>query len=136
MNPEPLTLEVGICEGESYDFFGTSYSETGTYTYRKENEAMCDSVYILNLRVDPLPAKPSVTVSGNRLTSSALNGNQWFDEQGPIAGATEQSFTPSVSGNYFVVVSNGGCESEPSDTYYVNLSGNQQVAWNLHRGWN
>src|SRR5699024_5619296 len=38
-NPEPLTLEVGICEGESYDFFGTSYSETGTYTYRKENEA-------------------------------------------------------------------------------------------------
>ena len=97
---------------------------------------MCDSVYILNLRVDPLPAKPSVTVSGNRLTSSALNGNQWFDEQGPIAGATEQSFTPSVSGNYFVVVSNGGCESEPSDTYYVNLSGDQQVAWNLHSGWN
>lgn len=135
-NPEPLTLDVGICEGESYDFFGTSYSETGTYTYRKENEAMCDSVYILNLRVDPLPAKPSVTVSGNRLTSSALNGNQWFDEQGPIAGATEQSFTPSVSGNYFVVVSNGGCESEPSDTYYVNLSGDQQVAWNLHSGWN
>lgn len=134
--PEPLTLEVGICEGESYDFFGTRYSETGTYTYQKENEAMCDSVYILNLRVDPLPAKPSVTVSGNRLTSSALSGNRWFDENGPIEGATGQSFTPSVSGNYFVVVSNGGCESEPSDTYYVNLSGGQQVAWNLQGGWN
>lgn len=135
-NPEPLTMEVGICEGESYDFFGTRYSETGTYTYRKENEAMCDSVYILNLRVDPIPAKPSVTVSGNRLTSSALDGNQWFDEFGPISGATEQSFTPSVSGNYFVVVSNGGCESEPSDTYYVNMSGDHQVAWNLRSGWN
>lgn len=134
--PEPLTLEVGICEGESYDFFGTHYSETGTYTYQKENEVMCDSVYILNLRVDPLPTKPSVRVSGNRLTSSALNGNQWFDENGPIEGATEQSFTPSVSGNYFVVVSNGGCESEPSDTYYVNLSGEQQITWNLHSGWN
>lgn len=135
-DPEPKTIDVDICEGESYEFFGQSYNQAGTYTYAKENPYMCDSVYILNLRVNPYPEKPIITVNGSQLSSSALKGNQWFDEEGAIEGAVEQTFTPTVSGNYYVVVSNGVCESEPSDTYYVNLSGEQQVTWNLQSGWN
>ncbi len=135
-HPEPDTLNIDICEGERYDFFGTPYNQTGIYYHRKENTYMCDSVYVLNLRVNPYPAKPIVTVAGAILTSSALTGNQWFNEDGAIDGAVDQSFTPTVSGNYYVVVSNGGCESEPSDTYYVDLSGEQSISWNLREGWN
>jgi gliding motility-associated-like protein len=32
---------------------------------------------------------------------------QWYDQNGPIAGATSQTYTPTVSGTYSVYVSNG-----------------------------
>lgn len=56
-HPEPDTLNIDICEGERYDFFGTPYNQTGIYYHRKENTYMCDSVYVLNLRVNPYPGK-------------------------------------------------------------------------------
>jgi len=35
---------------------------------------------------------------------------QWYDQSGPIAGATNQTYTPTVSGTYSVVINNGpGC---------------------------
>lgn len=52
--------------------------------------------------------------SGPLLTATTdMDGSfQWHDQSGPISGATGATFTPSVSGSYFVVVSNeNGCES-------------------------
>ncbi|HHJ50082.1 MAG TPA: T9SS type A sorting domain-containing protein [Phaeodactylibacter sp.] len=54
----------------------------------------------------------SLTVSGTTLTANQSNGTyQWLDcENGiPITGATSQSFTPSQSGTYAVVVTANGC---------------------------
>jgi hypothetical protein len=50
------------------------------------------------------------------LYSSAVSGNQWFDLQGSITGATLNYFVPSNQGSYFVRVGLSGCLSEPSDT--------------------
>ncbi|MEZ4924681.1 MAG: hypothetical protein R3A50_00280 [Saprospiraceae bacterium] len=46
-------LEATICFGESYPFFGASYSTTGAYQAILVNQYGCDSVIILNLSVLP-----------------------------------------------------------------------------------
>ena len=72
------------------------------------------------------PIDNTVTQSGNTLTATA-SGNytyQWGDCSNgfiPINGETGQSFTPTVSGNYAVIISNGNC-SVTSDCINVTIS--------------
>lgn len=136
--PEPDTLDVTICEGDIYDFHGMECEQAGVYRYSKDNEYMCDSVFVLNLTVLPLPEKPLVTFDGEKtLVSSADKGNQWYSIDGtPIEGATEQKFTPEEDGTYYVRVSNGSCTSQPSQAYRVFLSNATNLQMNLAKGWN
>lgn len=136
--PKPDSLSVSICEGDVYDFFGEEIDKAGTYRYSKSNDYMCDSVFVLNLSVLPRHERPIVTVEDiHTLVSSAEKGNQWFTEDGiPIENATEQRFTPEEDGIYYVVVSNGPCFSEPSQSYRVRLSTETDLALNLSKGWN
>lgn len=136
--PEPDTLDVAICEGDIYDFHGMECEQAGVYRYSKDNEYMCDSVFVLNLTVLPLPEKPLVTFEGEKtLVSSAEKGNQWYSIDGtPIEGASEQKFTPEEDGTYYVRVSNGSCTSQPSQAYRVFLSNATNLQMNLAKGWN
>ncbi len=135
--PKPDTLQIQICEGDRFMFHGEEYDKTGTYYYRVSNEFMCDSIYVLELVVNPIPEAPTVTVSGKAtLTSSAERGNQWYKDGWPIDGATEQVFTATETGMYYVTASNGTCESEPSAEYYVNLDEVSEVTISLTNGWN
>ncbi|MFO7867873.1 MAG: gliding motility-associated C-terminal domain-containing protein [Bacteroidales bacterium] len=45
-------VSVDICAGESYDFFGNSYNNAGTYTYVETNQYGCDSTIALSVSVD------------------------------------------------------------------------------------
>lgn len=138
IKPDVDTLNVSICEGDVYDFFGAEYDKSGTYRFTKSNEFMCDSVYVLNLSVLPRHERPIVTVEGTHtLVSSAEKGNQWFKEDGTMVdGETGQKFTPTIDGVYYVAVSNGSCFSEPSQAYRVKLSTETDLALNLSKGWN
>lgn len=134
--PEPQTLDIEICEGESYEFNGERYSRTGTYSARVPNDFMCDSIYTLNLRVNPIPEAPTITVKGrSTLVSSAEIGNQWYKDGYPIEGADGKEYTATESGLYSVTASNGRCESEPSTEYFVNLDIPAEMTINLPRGW-
>ncbi len=134
--PTPVVSGIQICEGEKYLFHGKEYSQTGRFEYRKPNEFMCDSIYILNLTVNPIPSAPTVTVTGRMtLTSSAERGNQWYKDGEPIAGATDQTYTASETGKYFVTASNGSCESDPSDEFYVNVDDITELRIPLPQGW-
>ena len=136
--PKVDSVKVDICEGETCLFHGTEYDQTGVYRFTKDNEFMCDSVYVLDLSVHkPLDA-PVVTVEGsNTLVSSAVKGNQWFKADGtPVEGATEQRFTPTEDGVYYVAASNGSCYSEPSLLYNVVLTDRIDLDMNLQEGWN
>lgn len=44
---------VQICEGESYDFFGTNYEVSGRYTQEFISSFGCDSIIALNLEILP-----------------------------------------------------------------------------------
>ncbi len=76
------TINVTICEGESYDFYGLLLSSAGTYVHVIENQFTCDSVITLNLTVNPLPPPLQLNVNicegeiynfyGNILSTSGL----------------------------------------------------------------
>lgn len=138
IKPDVDTLNVCICEGDIYDFFGRDCDKAGTYHYSKSNEYMCDSVYVLNLSVLPQHERPTVTVEGTHtLVSSSEKGNQWFRENGTmVANATEQKFTPKEDGIYYVAVSNGACYSEPSQAYRVQMTDRMNLQKDLSKGWN
>lgn len=134
--PEPKIIDVDICEGDVYDFYGESYNKTGTYSHRIPNEFMCDSIITLNLRVNPIPEPPTITISGkSTLISSAERGNQWYKDGSPIDDATEQQYTATETGLYSVTASNGRCESEPSEEYFVNLDTQVEYTIDLSHGW-
>jgi hypothetical protein len=67
------------------------------------------SVYIFNTCI----SNPNVTVTGITLTST-MNGSvyQWLDcdnGNSVISSETNQSYTPTVNGNYAVIVTEGSC---------------------------
>lgn len=135
--PEPVIMDVEICEGDIFTFRGVDYDKNGIYNHRIQNEFMCDSVYTINLTVKPIPEAPSITVSGkSTLISSAERGNQWYKDSFPIDGATEQQYTATESGLYSVTASNGRCESEPSEEVFVNLAPVVGLTIPLSQGWN
>ena len=60
------------------------------------------------------PGIPTITETGNTLTSSALNGNQWLFNGSPIAGATARNYNnQGIEGEYRVVATNF-CGSDTS----------------------
>ena len=138
IKPDVDTLTVTICEGETCYFHGAEYDKTGLYTYTQSNDYMCDSVFVLNLTVAKELDAPTVTVEGvATLVSSAQKGNQWFKEDGtPVEGATEQRFTPTEDGIYYVAASNGSCFSAPSQMYRVQMSDRLDLTLDLAQGWN
>lgn len=136
--PTPDTLAVTICEGDFCEFHGKEYNQTGIYRHTVSNEYMRDSLYILQLTVIPRLDAPIVTVEGTHtLVSSAAKGNQWFRKDGTLVkDATEQKFTPTEDGIYYVAVSNGSCYSEPSNAYRIQLKDESTLALDLVEGWN
>lgn len=65
---------------------------------------------------EALPAKPTITQSGNILTASSGGASyQWYDINGPIAGATTRTYQPTSSGYYYVrAISAKGCVGDTS----------------------
>jgi len=71
------------------------------------------------VEVSPVPEKPIITKTENSLTSSATEGNQWYNQDGLIPGATGKNFTPIENGTYFTIVTLGNCSSEPSNSILI-----------------
>ena len=100
---------------------GNTYTVTtsGNYTVVASNGSGCSSQASLPITVNvySIPAMPTISASSATtfcmgssvvLTSSATNGNQWYLNGTPIAGATGKSYTASSGGFYEVLVTNSG----------------------------
>lgn len=71
---------------------------------------------------------PTIVDNDGILTSDYDFGTyQWYDENGPIAGATNPTFEPTVSGTYYVVVSYNGNDSNPSNEIEVIFQSNEEL---------
>lgn len=70
----------------------------------------------INVNINSKPPAPVITYILIILSSNASTGNQWYDEDGPIQGATGSTFTPLSQGCFYVIVTDdNGCVSEPSN---------------------
>jgi len=73
----------------------------------------------LDVNVKVAPPTPTISLNKGKLTSSAITGNQWFSESGPVSGANKQVFKPSLKGTYYVRVTGNDCGSKPSNGILV-----------------
>jgi hypothetical protein len=102
----------------------------GTYTYTVTNSSGCISAASANVVINPqplMPNQPIISLNANGLHSDALIGNQWYNKNGLIDGATYQDYTPASSGDYYVVVSINGCTSNPSNSIYFIPTANNAI---------
>jgi hypothetical protein len=103
----------------------TAAGSTDYYVSQKNNTTGCESSRAkLTVVVKPLPAKPTITASGLGtdnviLSSSSVNGNQWFKNDSEIPGANLQTYTITDKGLYKVKVTLDGCASALSDAYAI-----------------
>lgn len=98
---------------------GITYSSNNSTAFHLLPNAAsngCDSTVTLNFTITNINS--SVNLTGSTLTA-AQNGAtyQWIDCNNgnqAISGATGQSFTPTVDGNYAVIITIGACSSTSS----------------------
>ena len=129
-----LTREasVSIIEGSSYDFYGTSVSEPGTYTHRWFVSDECDSLVTLHLSVRKILF---VTTTG----SGSHNGSSWSNamelqeamdaaslitDRTPVLFVKKGTYTGSTSSdNSFVL--------KPNVTAYGGFNGNEPADYDV-----
>lgn len=88
---------------------------SGTITVRGQNNYGPGAAATLAVVVQSKPPTPTITLNGNILQSDAPAGNQWYDANGVIAGATGQFYTITATGSYFSIVTLLGCSSNNSN---------------------
>jgi len=104
------TITSELCNGDSYLFNDTEYTETGVYTYVYGEH--CDSAHVLNLTVVNILSEIEV-VNDILMYSTPESGYtyQWINlsTDTPISGETSEYFQPLVNGLYALEISDGNC---------------------------
>lgn len=103
----------------------TSFNSTGMFSVAQSGNSYTDFVHI-TCEVDA-----GASQNGTLLTANTGGATyQWVDCNigfFPVSGATSQSFTPSVTGDYAVVVTQNGC-TDTSACFNVDYSGLFELA--------
>jgi hypothetical protein len=102
---------------------GQIYTQSGTYNATIPNVFGCDSLITINLTIQNVDTVVSLNV--NTLTANSTGAQyQWIDcaTNQPVAGATQQSFTPTYNGNFAVIITNGNCSDTSSCTSVSHVS--------------
>ena len=115
--------DLTICENETAVVYGIVRTEPGTYL----QYAGCNSYNRTELILEEV--NTNVTVNTNTLSAEATSVNyQWINcsTNQAITGETNQTFTPTESGSYAVVITTDNC-SQTSDCYTINLTGINEI---------
>jgi hypothetical protein len=103
---ESAVSEVLLSTTDVITYNDVLYTQAGNYTQTLQTVNGCDSIIYIEVAIleDGWP----LSVEGDDITHG-VNGvsYQWVDcnnNNAPIPGATEQSFSPTQSGNYAVIV--------------------------------
>ncbi len=112
-----------VCVAISGKIYELNPSGTPIYTIStgaKSSQAHRYSVCYIN---NTAPAQPTITLSGNDLTTASATTYQWYYNGNIINGATSQNYTPTQSGIYVVRTTDAnGCVYVYSPGYAYSLS--------------
>ncbi|HPX45648.1 MAG TPA: T9SS type A sorting domain-containing protein, partial [Bacteroidales bacterium] len=108
--------------------FNYSVNTIGNVYFRAQVSNNCGSVIsnILTILSNPIPNTPTITQISNNpiiLQSNAPTGNQWYKNNNPITGATNQTYIVTENGTYHTIVTINGCHSLPSNQITINNVG-------------
>ncbi|MFT6503038.1 MAG: hypothetical protein ACJASQ_003170 [Crocinitomicaceae bacterium] len=99
------------CDSYSWIDGNTYTASNNTATYTLTNAANCDSIVTLDLTINTVNA--AITVSELTITADEAGVSyQWIDcgnNNDPISGETNQSFTATENGDYAVIVTMNNC---------------------------
>lgn len=109
------------------------WTTSGNYMDTIPNAAGCDSVLTVQVTIQTVDT--AISLGGNGLIANAVGATyQWAlcDTGGlsPILGETQQTYTPSITGDYAVIVTQNGC-TDTSRCVTVIILGNSKSVQNL-----
>jgi len=106
---------------------------SGSISVAGAGQGCLGSASSIPVTVQATPVTPVITndLGEQSLHSDAPDGNQWYDQNGPIIGATGQDYFADADGNYYVIVTENGCSSLPSNILNVFISALKDVDRNL-----
>jgi len=111
VNPPAIATTIADTACKSYLFNNAIITTSGAYNDTLTAVNNCDSIVTLNLVINN--ADVTVVQTGAVLTAAATGATyQWVscdNSYAAIPGATAQSYTPTVTGNYAVVITENGC---------------------------
>ena len=109
-------------------------STSGDYYAQVMNSDGCSiNSDTVTVTVFPTPPTPSISYTANDtlMTSSEVNGNQWYFNGNMMPGETNQTLRPLNLGNYSVrIVDSNGCEGEMSAMQFYNSIGLEEQLMN------
>ena len=119
--------------------YDISINPSGDTTGLRESEATIElkfhiepEVSISNSNTVCLNSNPVLTSEISNLTDMAplvdVLNYQWYLNNNPINGATNPAFTPTLPGDYYVIVTNAPCSATTSNTIRIIASPNIQIA--------
>lgn len=120
------SINETACDTYTWAENAQTYTTSGTYSVTLVNAGGCDSIVTLNLTIETLDL--TVSQVDPTVTSNAVGAQyqyQWIDcaTGTAIAGATNQSYTATVTGDYAVVVTSGTCGPDTSACTTVTVIG-------------
>lgn len=134
-NSDVVVLDMGTPQGGEYLINGQAMSfidpfdlgsgvHSLSYNYGDND---CFGSAMTSFEIIEAPSTPYVTYDGIMLTSDAPSGNQWYLNGMAIEGATGMSLLPEESGDYSVLVTNGDCSSEMSNSINITITGMDEM---------
>ncbi|MBU2020577.1 MAG: T9SS type A sorting domain-containing protein [Bacteroidetes bacterium] len=136
---KPISTNEG--QNPTYEWFLNTVSVSNTKLYANSTLDDLDEVYCIltsslacatsptanspnvTMSVVPLPAKPTITVDVDVLTSSADLNNQWQMNGVDIVGANDKTYQMLENNDYSVYTTENNCASEVSEVYVFQTLG-------------
>ncbi|HOH93610.1 MAG TPA: choice-of-anchor J domain-containing protein, partial [Bacteroidales bacterium] len=114
-------FNISGANASNYNFIANNL---GTYYYRVIVSNNCGTATSeeVSITVNPIPPTPTITLISSYppiLYSNATAGNQWYNVNGAIPGATNQTYQVIENGTYYVIVTQNNCQSLPSNVITI-----------------
>ena len=107
------TITERSCETYTSPSGNYTWTNSGVYMDTIMNKVGCDSIITINLTIDRMPTTNAVTITNNKIFTALADtiAYQWVNCDNGYAWepSTAQSFTPTQSGNYAVILTNHTC---------------------------